>query len=65
MMKRLHRAFLNHGPIDSYLRSWDHTLHCEMIVLSDFLHEDVGLECPPGEVCPTWLGKPQWTSCSR
>ncbi|KAI0009998.1 hypothetical protein F4779DRAFT_331607 [Xylariaceae sp. FL0662B] len=65
MMKKMHKALLEHRPTDSYMRTWQHTNHCEMVLLNSMLHEDEGLECEAGDICPTWLGKATWTSCAR
>lgn len=63
MWKKMHKALLekNH-PIDSYLVDWHHTNHCEMVLLNDWLHEDV--QCTPEMVCPTWV-RATWTSCKQ
>ncbi|KAI0102113.1 hypothetical protein GGR51DRAFT_574254 [Nemania sp. FL0031] len=65
MMKKMHKALLEHGPTDSYLRSVNHIKHCEMVLLNHVLHEDKELECEEGDICPTWLGKGVWTSCGK
>lgn len=62
MMKKMHKAILEHRPIDSYLTEWHHTNHCGMVVLNDIMHEDV--DCTAEMVCPTWV-RATWTSCRR
>ena len=61
-MKKMHKAILQHTPIDSYLMEWSHTDHCEMVLLNDYLHEDA--QCTPEMVCPTWV-RATWTGCKR
>jgi len=62
MWKKMHKAILEHRPIDSYLTEWHHTNHCEKILLNDYLHEDV--QCTAEMVCPTWV-RATWTACKR
>lgn len=62
MMKKMHKAILEHRPIDSYLTEWHHTNHCGMVMLNDILHEDT--DCAAPKVCPTWV-RATWTACRR
>ncbi|KAK1757772.1 hypothetical protein QBC47DRAFT_165074 [Echria macrotheca] len=62
MMKKMHKAILEHRPIDSYLTEWHHTNHCGMVMLNDIMHQDVA--CTAEMVCPTWV-RATWTSCRR
>ncbi|KAK4214177.1 hypothetical protein QBC37DRAFT_314791 [Rhypophila decipiens] len=62
MMKKMHKAILEHRPIDSYLTEWHHTNHCGMVMLNDIMHQDIA--CTPEMVCPTWV-RATWTSCRR
>ncbi|KAK4107473.1 hypothetical protein N656DRAFT_674599, partial [Canariomyces notabilis] len=34
MMKKMHKAILEHRPIDSYLTEWHHTNHCGQVMLN-------------------------------
>ena len=60
MWRKMHRALLEHRPVDSDLTSWHHTRHCEEVLLDPYLHEDS--ECTDEMVCPT-LVRATWTSC--
>ncbi|KAK1774234.1 hypothetical protein QBC45DRAFT_446254 [Copromyces sp. CBS 386.78] len=62
MMKKMHKAIIEHRPMDSYLTDWHHTNHCGMVMLNDIMHGDV--ECTPEMVCPTWV-RATWTACRR
>lgn len=35
----VHTAFVNHLPIDDHAAEYEHTRHCGMILLDDWLHE--------------------------
>ncbi|KAK3387942.1 hypothetical protein B0H63DRAFT_559372 [Podospora didyma] len=62
MSKKLLKSIIDHTPIDDYLVSWKHEGHCEMVLLNDYLHEDVVCEAP--KICPTHV-QATWTTCKR
>ena len=60
MWQKMHKALLEHRPVDTDLTSWHHTHHCEEVLLDQYLHEDS--KCTADMVCPT-LVRATWTSC--
>lgn len=60
MWQKMHKALLEHRPVDSDLTSWHHTHHCEQVLLNEYLHEDS--KCTADMICPT-LVRATWTSC--
>jgi len=60
MWQKMHKALLEHRPVDTDLTSWHHTLHCEQVLLNEYLHEDEA--CDSGMICPTWV-RATWTGC--
>ena len=60
MWQKMHKALLEHRPVDTDLTSWHHTHHCEEVLLDPYLHEDS--ECTDDMICPT-LVRATWTSC--
>ncbi|KAJ5958812.1 uncharacterized protein N7479_005962 [Penicillium vulpinum] len=60
MWQKMHKALLEHGPVDSDLTNWHHTHHCEQVLLDQYLHEDS--ECTADMICPT-LVRATWTAC--
>ncbi|ETI25971.1 hypothetical protein G647_02748 [Cladophialophora carrionii CBS 160.54] len=60
MWQKMHKALIEHRPVDSDLTNWHHTHHCEEVLLDDYLHEDSN--CTADMICPT-LVRATWTSC--
>ena len=60
MWVKMHKALLEHRPVDTDLTDWHHTYHCEEVLLEPYLHEDT--ECTDEMICPT-LVRATWTSC--
>lgn len=60
MLKKLQKALTMRRAIDSYVLEDFHTMHCSMVMMDPYFHEDV--QCTPEMVCPTWV-RATWTAC--
>ncbi|KAL9107113.1 MAG: hypothetical protein Q9227_007979 [Pyrenula ochraceoflavens] len=60
MWQKMHKALMEHRPVDTDLTNWHHTWHCEQVLLDPYLHEDSN--CTADMICPT-LVRATWTSC--
>ena len=61
MLSKVHLALVNHLPIDSKARAYEHTTHCGTVLMDGWLHELP--ECVSGKGCRTSHLQARFTTC--